>query len=66
MRRSYYDRHKGICPVATKQGNPEQPKDIAAIEARNKERDICLNCTKKVCRGCEKIFKGKKKKGGEV
>ncbi len=39
----------GEVRLAVKQGKPEKPKDTAY---QQKLIDICLNCDKKVCRGC--------------
>jgi hypothetical protein len=37
-------------------------KDEAKIEQQNREREICLNCTKKKCKGTAKCFEKERDK----
>ncbi len=48
----YINRATGTIKTAVVQGKKQTPKKN--IEEKNKLKEICLNCTRKVCRGCGK------------
>lgn len=60
MRYKFQIRAFGCIPQATKQGRREKPKNPAEIEGKNKQKEICLNCTAAKCRGtCKKVAHNK-------
>lgn len=57
----WVNKHTGIADLTIKQGKKQKPKNVAA---KNREKEVCLNCTKAECRGCgKKKFKNEKMKG---
>lgn len=51
----------GIVRLAVKQGKPEKRKKHKRTEQQTELIEVCLNCKKEVCRGCDKKFKEHKK-----
>ena len=46
----------------TKQTGVPVKNDEERIEQQNREKEICLNCTKKKCRGTKKCFEKERNK----
>ena len=62
MHNNLIDRRTGVCKTAIKQGEPQTPRDPEEIDRINKEKEICLNCTKKTCSGrCFRFIKARDK-----
>ena len=55
-----YD-HKWALHTTDESGKAAE-KDEKKIEAQNKIKDVCLNCTKKKCRGSDECFKKERNK----
>ena len=49
----------GAVRLAPKQGKPEKPRNT---ELQQELIQICLNCTKKVCHGCDRDMRFKKQR----
>lgn len=58
----FVNPHTGIAGVAVKQGKKQQPKNV---EEKNRIKQICLNCTRKTCKGCGKKKLSEQGKKGE-
>lgn len=60
MRYKFQIRAFGCIPQAVKQGRKGKEKNPAVVEGMNKQKEICLNCTKKKCTGgCKKVAHNK-------
>lgn len=63
MRRNFINHATGTAQLATKQGKQQPLRDVTEI---NKEKEICLKCTRPTCNGCgSKSFKKKLSKEKE-
>lgn len=49
MKNRWFNKHTGIVALRPAQGRPEKPKHN--VEAKNKKKRVCLNCTKEKCTG---------------
>ena len=65
MPRPYIDPHLGYIPQRHETGKRQTPTDVTEI---NREKDICLTCTRRSCKGCgpkkfkKKLLKSKEKR----
>ena len=60
MRYKWQIRAFGCIPQATRQGRREKAKNPAIVEGKNRQKEICLNCTAVKCRGtCKKVAHNK-------
>ena len=54
--------HRFYIRTTDESGMPTSEKDLEEIERENANKEVCLNCTKKRCKGSEECFKKERNK----
>jgi hypothetical protein len=58
----YLNKCWGAVSLPSRDAEEVSHKDEKQIERRNKEREVCLNCTKKKCSGTYECFRKERNK----